>query len=107
MANVTVISGAPIDGASRVAPDGVTVYEWGFSVNVNGQVGVYFLWFDSNDPADYDELKDDVIEILEENPGDLEGIGENDSPGDGPGDDDGDDDSAVASGDGSDYGDSA
>lgn len=109
MPNVSVISGQPT-GSSFVY-DGTTFYQWNFIVEVNGQVYIVTEYFDTNDPAAEPGLEQDVIDDIENGSVDLGGIAENDSPGDspgdGPGDDDGDDDGAVASGDGSDYGDSA
>jgi hypothetical protein len=110
MPTVQIISGGPT-GNSFVY-DGITFYEWSWTVNVDGQVGIFTEWVDTNDPADAADLEQGVIDDLEENPGDLGGISEGDDAGndDGAladGDDAGDDDGAVASGDGSDYGDSA
>jgi hypothetical protein len=114
MPNVAIISGGPT-GNSFVY-DGITFYQWSWTVEVDGQVGIFTEWVDTNDPADAAGLEQGVIDDLEENPGDLGGIAEGDGTGDDgavaggddAGDDDGgDDDGAVASGDGSDYGDSA
>ena len=104
MPDVVVISGG-YTGNSFVAGDGTTMYQWTWTVEVNGQVGVFTVWADTNDPADGPEIEQFMIDILEESPESLGGIAE----GDGPGDDDDDDgdDGAVASGGGSDYGDSA
>jgi hypothetical protein len=111
MPNVSVINGQPT--GSSFDYDGTTFYQWNFTVEVNGQVYIVTEYFDTNDPADEPSLEQDVIDDIEDGSVDLGGIAEGDGtgdvPGDGPGDDDGDDDGgvAVASGDGSDYGDSA
>jgi hypothetical protein len=104
MPNVTVISGTPT-GASFVY-DGITFYQWGFTVDINGQVYEVTEWFDTNNPAAEPGLAQDVIEDIENGSVDPGGISENDSPDNGRDDDDGDDDGALASSGGSDYGDS-
>lgn len=102
---VVIISGGPT-GAS-MPYEGTTVYQWSFIVNVNGEVGVFSVWV--AEPVYIDELWQFVIDELEGNPDELGGIGENDGTTEGTDDGLWDDDGgvAVASGDGSYYGDSA
>ena len=56
----------------------ITFYGWTFSVTVDGQVGVYTVWVDGNDPSAEAAAAQGAIDDLEANPGDLEGIAEND-----------------------------
>jgi hypothetical protein len=107
MPNVSVINGQPTGSSFNYG--GTTFYQWNFTVDVNGQIYIVTEYFDTNDSADEPGLAEDVIEDIENGDVDLGGIAEGDGTGDSPGNDDGDDDGdgAVASGDGSDYGDSA
>jgi hypothetical protein len=116
MNSVTISGPGAITGEQVI--DGQTQWEWTFLVDVNGQVGVFSVWCDTNDPADNSAIAADVINFLESDPnadGDLGGIASNDpgtDPGDGPGiggddfGDFGDDDGALAGNDGGDSGDS-
>lgn len=88
-------------------PDGstTTFYGWTFSVTVNGQVGVYTVWIDSN--TNENAAAQDATDDLQNDPGDLGGISENDGPPSDPGDpspdgDPDDDDGALADGEGGD-----
>jgi hypothetical protein len=106
MPNVTIINGGPTGATEDV--NGQTYYYWAFTVNVNGQVGVFGFWADTNDPAALPIFEQGVIDQLQQNPGLLGGISQSDNPDNDDNDDD-DDDSAVASSDdgsGGDYGDS-
>jgi hypothetical protein len=82
------------------APDGsvTTFYGWTFSVTVNGQVGVYTVWIDSN--TDENAAENDAIDDLQNDPGALGGISENDPTSDpgGPDGDPDDDDGVLADG---------
>src|SRR5271154_3371212 len=102
MPDVTINGPGVITGQfNYTAPDGsvTTFYGWTFSVTVNGQVGVYTVWIDSN--TDEAAAAADAIEDLEADPGDLGGISENDGVDQDDPDDD-DDDGQVADGGGGD-----
>jgi hypothetical protein len=83
MPNEVIITGPPnifVWGQYNGEP----VYGWTFPVIVNGQAGVYTIYTDTGNPADLEDMRDDVIEELENNPGAMEGIVENDPyPGEG------------------------
>ncbi len=104
MSNWEVLSGAP-NGKTAVSSDGTTYYQWSFTVEVDGQVGIVNAWSPTNDPA----AASDLEQWLDNNLGDyldtFGGIAVGDPQDDSPDDDD--DDGAFASADGSDYGDSA
>jgi hypothetical protein len=109
MAQVTINGPGTITGQfNYTAPDGsvTTFYGWTFSVTVDGQVGVYTVWIDSN--TNEAAAAQDTIDDLQADPGALGGIAENDPGSDGAdpggdfgdfgdfGDDDDGGDSAVA-----------
>ena len=112
--DVTINGPGTITGQfNYTAPDGsvTTFYGWTFSVTVNGEVGVYTVWIDSD--TDENSAAQDATDDLENDPpGDLGGIAENDGPPSDPGDPgdpggpDGDrgddDDGALADGTGGD-----
>ena len=104
---VEIIGSGSITGQFEYTePDGSTIifYGWTFPVMVNGEVGVYTVWIDSD--TDESAASQDAVDDLEADPDGLQGIAENDpgsdtgDPGD-PGDDD-DGDGAVAGNDGGD-----
>ena len=79
MADVTINGPGTITGHfDYTAPDGsvITFYGWTFSVTVDGQVGVYTVWIDSN--TDEAAAATDAVEELEQDPGGLGGVAEND-----------------------------
>jgi hypothetical protein len=79
LAEVTINGPGVITGQfNYTAPDGsvITFYGWTFSVTVNGQVGVYTVWIDSN--TNEAAAAAGAIEDLEADPGALGGIAEND-----------------------------
>jgi len=106
--NTVEITGPPsISG--NVGDPGDPWYIWTFSVVVNGQAGVVSVGSNTNDPFDTPIIEEGLIEDLEQDASDLQGISENDpgtdeDRGDFPDDDD---DTAVASNDGDDSTDSA
>jgi hypothetical protein len=101
---VTVINGAPT-GASFVS-NGITFYQWNFTVNINGSIYIDTMWCDTNDPSMYPYLVPDIINGIENGTGfPPQGIAENDGNDDSSDDDD-DSDGALAS-TGGDFGDSA
>jgi len=113
MTNVQILSGG-LTGASMVE-NGIQYYEWGFTVNVDGQVywtGVWVSGPNANNPDLLGQVEAAVIDLLESDDPEqgLDGIAQGDYADEGTvvvtGDDDSDD-SAVASLDGGDYGDSA
>ena len=65
MADVTIISGG-LTGNSMVR-SGITFYQWSYTVNVDGQVGVVDEWVDTNNPADDADIRQDVIDDVQEN----------------------------------------
>jgi hypothetical protein len=83
MADVSITGPADIHGS--FVSQGITFYGWTFPVVVNGQAGVYTVWVDTNNPADEAGIANDAVQDLQNDPGQLEPISDND-PGTGPGD---------------------
>jgi hypothetical protein len=86
VANSVEITGGGSNGQSftYTEPNGnvITFYGYTFSVVVNGQAGVYTVWIDvpPDDPNADADAAAAVMEELEEDPGALGGISENDQP---------------------------
>jgi len=81
VATVTINGPGTITGQfDYTASDGsvITFYGWTFSVTVDGQVGVYTVWIDSNSPDAESSAAEDAIQDLEADAGELGGIAEND-----------------------------
>ena len=81
--DVTINAPGAMTGAS-FTKWGITFYQWGWLVTVDGQVWVYTDWVDTNNPADEPALEDNVIDQIENSlvSGDLGGVAQNDQPGD-------------------------
>jgi hypothetical protein len=99
--NVQVLSGGMT--GQTMEEDGVTYYEWSFTVEVDGQVGTFSFWAygaNANNPDAYNEAAQTVLDYLESNPDEgLGGISQNDGTDSNTGDattDSDDDDGALA-----------
>jgi hypothetical protein len=101
MPNVWVGTGK-VTGQTQVG--GTTWYSWTFPAVVDGQEGIITVMDQSNDPANEPAIQNTATQVLQDDPGKLEGIAEN-------GGDTGDDGGGTVAGndggdDGGDAGDS-
>jgi hypothetical protein len=96
MANVWVGTGK-VTGQQQI--DQTTWYAWTFPAAVDGQEGIITIMATTNDPAAEPAIESDAKQLLQDNPGKLEGIADNDGD---TGDDGGD--GTVAGNDGGDDG---
>lgn len=105
MPTVTVINGSVVATYPGDDDGDDTLYEWSWTVNVDGQVGVMTTLSTSNI---YSEAAAAAVQLLESDPDLLGGIASNDGTDSTDNQDDqDDDDGVVASGGGDSYGDSA
>jgi hypothetical protein len=112
MTTAVVLSGG-LTGASMVE-NGVQYYEWGFTVNIDGQVywsGVWVSGPNANNPDFYSTVAAALVDVLESDDPEqgYDGIAAADETGDEVIADfvDSDDDGALAGVGGDDYGESA